>query len=228
VEPHQLIETLTTAGFSESQANVLVGVIWDLGQTPRAFNFQTPFAATDPACVPTFARTFSHVDWIDGESVVQAEETTREEGFNVRFHNIEHDLDALAADTAKAFVCLAAMRQSLRAMMDEVKAELNRINTDLFACCQDQTTRPPLHDFHIVHDFHPIHDIHDIVIDHGLHEVGHDIHAIDHEVHGVGHEIHGVDHEIHGIDHEVHGIAHDVGHEVHDIGGGGIHNLHGV
>jgi hypothetical protein len=39
-----------------------------------------------------FERTFFHSDWVDGEDLVQAES---DNGFNVRFHQIEDDLDAL-------------------------------------------------------------------------------------------------------------------------------------
>lgn len=39
-----------------------------------------------------FNRSFSHVDWIDNEDVVQAE---GENGFNTRFHALEDDLDTI-------------------------------------------------------------------------------------------------------------------------------------
>jgi hypothetical protein len=42
----------------------------------------------------TYARTFSHLDWIDNEDVVQAE---GENGFNVRFHGVEDELDKVGA-----------------------------------------------------------------------------------------------------------------------------------
>lgn len=41
-----------------------------------------------------YARTFTHADWIDNEDVVQAE---GENGFNVRFHALEDELDAVSA-----------------------------------------------------------------------------------------------------------------------------------
>ncbi len=41
----------------------------------------------------TFTRQFSHRDWIDNEDVVQAE---GENGFNVRFHAIEDDLNEIS------------------------------------------------------------------------------------------------------------------------------------
>ncbi len=46
-----------------------------------------------------YNRTFSHVDWIDNEDVVQA---GGEKGFNQKFHAIEADLDAISATFATA------------------------------------------------------------------------------------------------------------------------------
>ena len=81
-------------------------------------------------------RGFAHVDWIDGESVVQAEETSVEDGFNKRFHAIEADLDALGRDAAKSFQCLAELRAALQALLEEVRTELNRLNADVYDCCK--------------------------------------------------------------------------------------------
>ena len=46
-----------------------------------------------------FNRLFNHRDWIDNEDVVQAE---GENGFNVRFHAIEDELDLVSAAFAVA------------------------------------------------------------------------------------------------------------------------------
>jgi hypothetical protein len=131
-------EDLTAAGFSGDQAEILVSILEVVGQTRRTFDYATSFPALDPNCVATFARSFEHQDWIDGESVVQAEQTTGEEGFNLRFHRIEQDLDRLGGDVAKAFLCMAAMRTSLRYLLDEIRAEINRLNNDVYECCQGQ------------------------------------------------------------------------------------------
>jgi hypothetical protein len=40
----------------------------------------------------SYQRTFEHQDWIDNEDVVQAE---GENGFNVRFHALENELDRI-------------------------------------------------------------------------------------------------------------------------------------
>lgn len=115
------------------------------GKNKRVFAYSDPVASAQPvACRADFVRSFVHTDWIDGESVVQAGETTMEEGFNARFHKIEDDLDALAADIARAFVCMGDQRAEVSKALDEVKAELNRINSDIHDCCQaDSGTLTP-------------------------------------------------------------------------------------
>jgi hypothetical protein len=126
---------ITKAGVTESDAAALVGswLFENVGRARRTFNYGKAFAAEEADCAPTFARSFQHSDWIDGESVVQAEETVGEAGFNVRFHNIETDFDALSADVAKLFTCLADMRRDLSVLLDEIRAELNRLNADVHA-----------------------------------------------------------------------------------------------
>ena len=110
----------------------------------RKFDYKDAFAPTDPACAPKFSRTFQHRDWRDGQDAVQAEQSTGEDGFNVRFHRIEADLDALGKDVFNAFSCLASMRSNLADRLDEIKAHINIINGDLArleACCRGR--RPP-------------------------------------------------------------------------------------
>lgn len=119
---------VTAAGVSSVEAKALIANLLIRDRLPRRFNYATPFPAEDPACTPAFDRSFRHVDWVDGESVVQAEETTGEEGFNLRFHRIESDLDSLGADVALAFACLAGMRRNLRSLLDEIKVEVDRLN----------------------------------------------------------------------------------------------------
>jgi hypothetical protein len=91
------------------------------------FDFETDFPQTDPECVPRFTRGFEHVAWIDGSSVVQAETTPTEEGFNSRFRKIIADLDALGDDARRALLSTAAMRGSLFALINELEVELNRL-----------------------------------------------------------------------------------------------------
>jgi hypothetical protein len=145
----EVFDKLVTTGVSHSDAAIIASgwIFENFGRTKRTFHYVEPFAAVEPTCASQFSRTLQHQDWVDGEDVVQAEQTVGEEGFNARFHKIENDLDALGADVAKAFACLAAMRRSLRALLDELKAELNRLNNDVYQCCRRPTGPGPIIDF---------------------------------------------------------------------------------
>lgn len=128
----ELYQAFTKGGIDPSDASVLVAswIFENVGVAKQTFNYAEPFPAVAPGCQPPpFARTFAHQDWVDGEDVVQAGATTGELGFNERFHRIEHDLDALGTDVAQAFACMASMRVSLRKLLDEIRAELNRLHT---------------------------------------------------------------------------------------------------
>lgn len=131
---------ITKAGIDKADAATIVGhwIIETAGRTPRVFDYKTDFPGADPDATSQFTRSFVHQDWVDGEDVVQAEETTGEEGFNLRFHRIESDLDAAGRDLGTAFLALANQRAALRQLLDEIKTELNVINASLA-----QLTRPP-------------------------------------------------------------------------------------
>jgi hypothetical protein len=125
----QVYSKILELGVDPSDASIMVSdwiVATVLGK-PRTFDYRTAFPAVKTDCRVSFTRSFAHTDWADGVSVVQAEETISEQGFNVRFHNIEHDLDALGAGLAKVSLCMADMRADLRALLDEIKAALNRL-----------------------------------------------------------------------------------------------------
>lgn len=124
-------------GLSQVDAAVLVSgwIFENFGKSQRVFGYKQTFAEEDPACQAQFIRSFEHVDWIDGESVVQAETTAGESGFNFRFHRIEGDFEAVKADLQKAFECVAEQRRTLHARFEELKAEINRINADVHNCC---------------------------------------------------------------------------------------------
>lgn len=127
----ELYEAFTTKGIEPADASILVSswIYENVGRTRRVFNYVQQFPGVEPACQPPpFVRTFQHDDWVDGEDVVQAGATTGELGFNERFHRIESDLDHLGSDVAKVFTCMAAMRKSLRTLLDEIRAEINRIH----------------------------------------------------------------------------------------------------
>ncbi len=127
--PSGVFETLREQGVDAHDAAIIVGswIHEVVGAFKRTFYYKTPFPDAKPDCQPTFARTFQHVDWIDGESVVQAEQTTAEDGFNTRFHKIEADLDGLGRDVTHAYACMADMRAGLAKLLEEVRVELNRL-----------------------------------------------------------------------------------------------------
>jgi hypothetical protein len=117
-------------------------IIVDTFQRPRVFEYSDPVAATDADCTTDFERTFAHADWVDGESLVQAEQTTFEDGFNFRFHRIEDDIDTLGGELAKAYACIAELRAQLATALTEIRTEINQINQDVFECCNEPSSRP--------------------------------------------------------------------------------------
>jgi hypothetical protein len=131
----QIYDILLKKGIKQSDATIIVSewIVDNARSAGRSFNYSQSFPAADPACAPPpFARSFQHVDWVDGESVVQASATPGgDEGFNARLHKIETDLDRLGALIAQAFTCMNAMRANLSLALNEVRDELNRINADL-------------------------------------------------------------------------------------------------
>ena len=136
----EALEILENNNLSQLEINTLIwGVLGEtLGKTKRVFNYSETFASEVEGCEAEFTRSFVHTDWIDGESIVQAEENSIEEGFNSRFHKIEADLDALAGDILKAFGCIADMRGDLADRLTELRTEINKINSDVFECCQEE------------------------------------------------------------------------------------------
>jgi hypothetical protein len=132
---------------TEAETGLLVSgfLLEQFGRTLRRFDYREPFAAAHPECAPTFTRTFIHADWTDGEDVVQAGATPGGDiGFNERFHRIESDLDALGADVRRTASCLAEMRRSLRVLLDEIRAQINQLHSDVheLSAARGQTTEP--------------------------------------------------------------------------------------
>lgn len=56
----------------------------------------------------TYTRTFTHTDWVDGESIVQA---STENGFNARFHGCEQEFDAISATFGQVNASLKNLQQ---------------------------------------------------------------------------------------------------------------------
>jgi hypothetical protein len=142
VPVEQFVKEMTTKTSKAEALKVTGKILLDAGyEMGRTFSYGATFAKTDPGCGAKFARKLDHDDWKDGEDLVQAEESTGEMGFNVRFHWIEDDLDSLGVDVKKAFSCLAEMRSSLSDRLAEIREEINLINQDLKrlqTCCEER------------------------------------------------------------------------------------------
>jgi hypothetical protein len=135
-----------------TQLVVAKAILENLGRLHNTFGYRQPLAPDSAALSSTVSRTFEHNDWFDGQSPVQAGETASEEGFNKRFHAIEADLDALAAEVQRAFSEMAALRRQLASMFDDIRAEINRLDGQLV----DTTVHPLPHDFTVPGILNPV------------------------------------------------------------------------
>lgn len=142
LDPTTLVDQIVNKGLGKVDAVKLVNnlIAVQLGQTPRRFSYSPPLPTGSDAARPAFARIFEHLPWIDGESVVQAGESADDRGFNWRFDTIGKDLDDLHGDAQKLFDGLEALRAGIVDALQDIAAELNRINTDL-AALAPQTAR---------------------------------------------------------------------------------------
>lgn len=133
IDPNVLVEQIVTKGVPKYDAIKLINdlVAVNLGQLPRRFSYSVSLPNHDDSCLPAFSRSFEHTDWIDGESVVQAGESPGDRGFNWRFTALGTDLDSLAADVVRLYACLEQLRGSLVTALQDVAAELNRLNNDV-------------------------------------------------------------------------------------------------
>lgn len=137
-----IVTHLTSSGVSTRDA-ALIASAWiyqNIAQIQRSFLYGAEFPAVDTHCVPSFAQTFQHKDWVDGEDVVQAGASATDEGFNSRLHKIEADIGALGAEIAKIYTCMADTRANLAARLEEIRVELNRIDSELPS---DKLNPPP-------------------------------------------------------------------------------------
>src|SRR6185369_5341683 len=110
ISADQVYETIRGAGVADADAKLLVSnwIYQNYVTLARTFAYVTPFPSAAPACVPDpFVRSFVHKDWTDGEDLVQAGPSAKDEGFNVRLHHIENDLDSLGAKVATLADCMA-------------------------------------------------------------------------------------------------------------------------
>jgi len=140
-----MYSSLLTKGVSNYDAGLFVSswIYENLGYTLRSFSYREAFPAQDPAPLPAFEQQFHHKAWRDGEDVVQAGPSATDEGFNTRFDKIEADIAALGRAFAGEMAKLEAMRQSAHNRFEEVRAELNRMNSDILKLQQGAPQSSP-------------------------------------------------------------------------------------
>jgi hypothetical protein len=136
VPSKQLVSALKAAGLSDESVTALLGQA--ISRAPalgtaaaQRFTFQTELAPAAPECAADFARGFFHPDFFDGLTVVQAGQTPEELGFNVRFHAIEDDLDAVATNLSRLSNCLAELRSEVSSLVGELEDKLTEIDAKL-------------------------------------------------------------------------------------------------
>lgn len=105
------------------------------GQRTFSYSAAATVSPVAAACHLTFARTFDHADWRDGEDLVQAGGV---HGFNVRFNALKTDLDKIRGDLDQTFNCQASLRQSVATALGEIRDQLNAINKDIADCCNSK------------------------------------------------------------------------------------------
>lgn len=135
--------TLRGAGLSDVAVAEIVGG-WFVGVTgaarPVPFDFTTDVQEIDPDCAITYSRDFTHVDWIDGESRVQAGLTPEELGFNARFHAIENEFDNIASQFTDLGRCVGGIRADLVGVVKELEAKITTLQNQIHAL--EQTKKP--------------------------------------------------------------------------------------
>ncbi len=150
VSSSKVAGTLRAAGLAESRIGEILG-FWYVGATgrtrPAPFDFRTDVQESDPACEVTYARTFEHVDWVDGEDRVQATATPEELGFNARFHSIENEFDEISRQFRTLGACAQELRSDLVGVVRELESKLTALQNDIVELRQeadrDRTPRSP-------------------------------------------------------------------------------------
>lgn len=139
--------TLKAAGLTETKIGEILG-FWYVGATgktrPAPFDFVTDVQPSDPTCDVTYARTFAHVDWVDGEDRVQAAATPEELGFNARFHAIENEFDAIAGQFQRLGACAKELRADLVGVVREIESKLTALQNDIFELRKEAVPDKPV------------------------------------------------------------------------------------
>ena len=137
----KVVDALRQARVADTHIVDIVGN-WSVGATrtptPTAFRFTTDVQANDANCASTYGRAFAHTDWIDGESRVQAGMTPEELGFNARFHAIENEFDAVAAQLDRVGRCAQELRADLLGIVNELQSKITSMQNAIHGLQQDR------------------------------------------------------------------------------------------
>ncbi len=138
VPAHTIVDALRGAGIAEDDIIAVLGRaiarssgVGPLATTTPPFVFQTNVPQQAPQCELHFDQTFSHPDFIDGVTVVQAGETPTEVGFNRRFHAIETDLAGIAGALRTVSNCIKELRLELFGVVQELQVKITTIDQRL-------------------------------------------------------------------------------------------------
>lgn len=149
VPESQVVAALRRAGLAEDAVVALLGRAISQSPAPApaaaapsaAFTFVTQIAQTAPECTLGYARLFTHPDFIDGVTVVQAGATPDEIGFNARFHGLEAEFDSIARDLQTSSNCMAELRRELFGLARELEAKITEIEARLDAKGKDKEAK---------------------------------------------------------------------------------------
>jgi hypothetical protein len=135
VPAHTIVDALRGAGVAEDDVVAVLGRAIARSSGPGLaatvsppFVFQTSVPQQAPQCELHFEPTFSHPDFIDGVTVVQAGETPTEIGFNHRFHAIEDDLAGVAEALRTVSNCMKELRLELFGVVQELQVKITTID----------------------------------------------------------------------------------------------------
>jgi hypothetical protein len=135
VPARTIVDALRSAGVAEDDVVAVLGRAIARSSagaltttvTPP-FVFQTAVPRDAPQCELHFNPTFTHPDFIDGVTVVQAGETATEIGFNRRFHAIEHDLAGVAGALRTVSNCMKELRLELFGVVQELQVKITALD----------------------------------------------------------------------------------------------------
>ncbi|MEV7041719.1 hypothetical protein [Amycolatopsis sp. NPDC051061] len=134
VPARTIVAALRGAGVPEDDVVAVLGRAIARTSAPIAatatppFVFQTSVPQLAPQCELHFEPTFTHPDFVDGVTVVQAGETPTEIGFNRRFHAIETDLGGVAEALRTVSNCIKELRLELFGVVQELQVKITAID----------------------------------------------------------------------------------------------------